>query len=399
MAKILLTWEAGAYLGHEMLVTTAAVLIRKAGHEVVIYSPHDSVANDASRRTGIRWEQVAAAPDVLPPPTGVAWESRATALWNFGFHSADVIGDRFHAWDIILHREQPDVVVVQAAPHAQIAARVGGFPSVEFGIGFDVPPRHVPFPAFRSADEFNVPDALRLERMVLDRVKRALGASTVPSHLHELVSGQRRLIASIQELDHYDGADDSSREFIGPLPAIEMSETRPTWKRGRPRVLAYVRAPLIEPTQLLKAIAGLRGDAVVVCLDADEAAVKLAQSLGIRLHLKPISIGELLPTADLVVSHAGGMMAEAVVHGCRCLAMPTHYEQFLTAVTVKRRKLGTMLNPKEPAMYGRALQHVLVDPEVGRAVAAVAARYRGTSMRSGPAFVAAVESLVGVAAQ
>ncbi|MBW8829991.1 MAG: hypothetical protein JF606_11250 [Burkholderiales bacterium] len=394
MAKILLTWEAGAYLGHEMLVTTAAVQVREAGHDVVIYSPHDAQPNEAARRAGIRWEHVSNVLDERLPQTGVTWESRATTLWNFGFHSVDIIRDRFHAWDVILQREQPNVVALQAAPFAQLAASVGGYPSVEFGIGFDVPPRQSPFPAFRSTDRFDVPDALQLERSICDRIARVLGSPASRTALHDLVSGQKRLVVSIRELDHYDGIDDNSREFVGPLPVVELGAARPKWLRGKPRVLAYVRAPLLDAPQLLKSIAGLRGDAVVICLGADEATVKLAHALGIRVQLAPVSIGDLLPTADLVISHGGGLMAEAAIRGRPCLALPSHYEQFMTAATLKRRRLGVMVNPKEPALYERALRHVLADPDVRRNTAAVSARYRGASTRSGAKFVAAVESMV-----
>jgi UDP:flavonoid glycosyltransferase YjiC (YdhE family) len=396
MAKFLLTWEAGANLGHEMQVRAAATLLRDAGHDVVIYSPHTRPPETAPC-AGIRWEHIPGSLDNRAPPTGVEWESRATALWKAGFHSADFIRDRFHAWDAVLQREQPSAVALQAAPFAQLAARIGGVPSIEFGIGFDVPPQQAPFPAFRHRERFDVSDALRLEHSMLERLERVLGSAVKSAALHELVSGQKRVVVSIRELDHYDGIDGNSREFVGPLPIVELSGSRPKWIRGKPRVLAYVRAPLLDAPQLLKAIASLRGDAVVICFEADEATVRLARSLGIRIHLELISIGDLLPAADLVVSHGGGgLMAAAAIRGRPCVALPSNYEQFMTAATLQRHQLGVMVNPKEPTHYESALRRALGDPHVRRGAAAAAMRYRGTSQRSGAAFVAAVEALVEV---
>lgn len=393
MAKILLAWEAGAFLGHEMLVTAASVLLKEAGHDVVILSPDGTVPNEAARRAGVRWATVPLAPGVPPLPSGVPWESRATTLWNFGFHSIDLIQDRFRAWDALLHREAPDVVVLQAAPFAHLAARAAGVPSVEFGIGFDVPPGLSPFPPYRNVDSFDEQVATRFERAILDRLRRVVG-SIADRPLHAVVSGDRRLVVSIPELDHYDGVADPARTFLGPLPIIDLGATRPRWVRGEPRVLAYVRAPLVDASRLLKAIGALKGDAVVVCPGADEALVSLARKLGVRLHGAPVSILDLLPTADLVVSHGGGLMAEAVIRGRPCLALPAHFEQFMTATTLRRRRLGAIANPNEPAMYERALRHVLADGEARRNASAVATRHRVMAARSGQDFVDAVESVL-----
>ena len=394
MAKILLSWEAGAYLGHEMLVTCAGVLLREAGHDVVIYAPHGSKTNHAAAAAGIRWEQLDEAPTAQAPPSELAWESRATTLWKFGFHSSEVIGERFRAWDVVLHREQPDVVVLQAAPFAQVAAHALGYASVEFGIGFDVPPRLSPFPAFRGGEHFDASAALQLEATILQRVSRAVARSLSADSLHTLVSGQRRLVTSILELDHYDGIGDTSRQFVGPLPGVALDAVRPKWSRGKPRTLAYVRAEFIDTTSFIKAIADLRGDAVVVCIGADAAAVALARSRGVRLHAAPISMADLLPSADLVVSHGGGLMGEALIRGRPCVALPSHYEQFMTASTLRRRKLGVMLNPKQPAQYFAGLRHALMDSEIRHHVASMARAHASTASDAGVSFVKAVESLL-----
>lgn len=395
---MLLTWEAGAYLGHEMLVTCAGVLLRNAGHEVVIVAPHGVAVNHAARTAGIRWENFSNMPEVDSPPTGVSWESRATILWKFGFHSPEVIAERFHAWDALLHREQPVVVVLQAAPFAQLAAHASGCASVEFGIGYDVPPRLAPFPAFRNAERFDADGGLRVEAAILQRIALGIGSDLVARRfLCELVSGQSRLVTSIPELDHYDGADDTSRRFIGPLPVVPLEGQRVTWRLAKTRLLAYVRAELIDVPAFLEAVAGAKGakgDAVVVCIGADERAVTRARALGVRLHTSPIAIADLLPQADVVVSHGGGLMGEAMIRGRPCVALPSHFEQFLTATTLQRRKLGVVVNPKEPVHYAPALRHVLASAEIRREADVLARRHRLTLETAGPSFVQAVSSLL-----
>ncbi len=396
MGKIVLTWEAGAYLGHEMLVTSAAVLMQGAGHEVVVYAPDGAAPNDAAKKNDIRWESTPPPPDEAPRAAGVTWTSRATSLWSVGFRSKAILRDRFDAWDVILERERPDAVLLQAAPFAQVAAHVGGYSSVEFGISFDVPPQASPFPPFRQADAFSPVDALQLEVSMLERLALVVPAARHASGLHAMVSGGTRLVTSIAELDHYAGSGDASRRFVGPLPVVELRETHPRWKQPArsPRILAYVRAPLHDSASLLRALAKVRADAVVVCLDADDAIAALAAQLGIRLQREPVSIGELLASADLVISHGGGLIAEALVRGCPCMALPTHYEQFITAQNLKRRRLGVMLNPKEPQVYEAALRFVLQNTEIRRNAAAMKARYRGLGADPGAAFRDAVDNVL-----
>jgi len=393
MAKVLLTWEGGAYLGHQIKVTAAAAVLHAAGHEIVIVAPQGTPPNEAALRLKLRWTYLPAglAPDGLSGP-GLAWKSRATTLWEFGFQSEDVVRERFHAWDAVLHREQPDVAFLQAAPFAQITAHVAQLPSVEFGIGFDVPPARQPFPAFRAPEAFDVAEALQLEQQMMATMARVLGAAARGRALHEMVAAPVRLVTSIHELDHYDGHEDPTRRFVGPLPTLEMTDVRPAWHRSGKsglRVLAYVRANLLHMTAFQKALAALRGDCVVVCPDAAPEHVEQARKLKLRLHLQPVSLGGLLPQADLVISHAGGLMGEALVLGRICVAMPTHFEQFMTAMTLRRRRLGVVVNPMEPASYEAALRHALGDVELRRNVAALGVRYRGAELKAAQAVVGA----------
>ena len=330
------------------------------------------------------------------PPTGVSWESRATTLWKFGFHSLDVIAERHQAWHAVLQCERPDVVVLQAAPFAQIAAHEGGYSSVEFGIGFDVPPRISPFPAFRDLEGFSSANALRVESDIVQRVTQSIGSGIAKDRaLCELVSGRVRIVTSIPELDHYRDEADESRRFIGPLPMAPLNVQSHRWGSATPRILAYLRAGVVDIEAFIHAVATFNGDAVVVCTGADAFTVALARSRGVRLFTSPIAIADLLSQADLVVSHGGGLIAEAVVRGKPCVAMPSHYEQFMTATALHRQKLGVRLNPKEPARYGDAMRYVLASKEVQRETAALARRCEAVVPGAGARFVQAVSSLIG----
>ena len=99
------------------------------------------------------------------------------------------------------------------------------------------------------------------------------------------------------------------------------------------------------------------------------------------------------------MSHGGGLMAEALVRGCACMAMPTHYEQFMTSGTLQRRRLGVNVNPAEPHVYEAALRHALNDKEIRRGAKAMGERYRQMRDEPGAEFLIAVEAAMGQALQ
>lgn len=391
MAKVLLTWEGGLYFGHEFKVTAAAAVMRAAGHQVVIVAPWGVPPNAAALRLGARWENLSAGPPQALPAAPVAWQSRASVLWRFGFQSEEVLSDRFRAWDAVFQREQPDLVFLESAPFAQVTAHAVGVRSVEFGVGFDVPPASAPFPPFRDADAFDPEQALRLERRMAELLARVVGHAARGRELHEWVAAPLRLVTSIPELDHYEGHADASRQFIGPLPNAEFDAVRPGWGRPGPRILAYVRAGLLDMTAFQQAVAALRGDGVVICPDATPEHVDQAHKLKLRLHRQPVSLGDLLPKADLLISHAGGTMADALLRGRPCVALPSHYEQFITSRLLARRRLAVVADPAEPAGFERALRRALGDAELRRNAAALALRHRGAVLRAAEALRRAAE--------
>lgn len=406
MAKWLVTWEAGGYLGHEMLVTSAALQLRGAGHEVVIVGPLGARPNHAVLAAGVTWIALPHGAAPRPPDSGPRWKSRATSLRSFGFHSAEWLRQRLGAWRSLLTREQPDGVALQAAPCAQLAARAAGVPAIEFGIGFDVPPRRSPFPAFRNPLAFDVESAKALEGQLLGAIPAEFRSSE--SSLADCVSGDRRLVVSLPELDHYGGISrglpDPSRVFAGPLPTVDFGGEPLHWTSAGPRVLVYVRASAADVPRLLSAlgqataatepVAGSAPEFIVICPNAAPAHASSARRAGWRLFPSAVSLSHVLPTADLVVCHGGGLMGEALVRGIPCVAMPIHHEQLLAASSMVRHGLGVMLDPRDAAGLARACQRALGDLDLRARARALAVRRRELAAHSGQTLIAAAQSLI-----
>lgn len=398
MAKLVVAWEAGGYLGHEMLVTAAALALQQAGHDVAIAAPEGVASNTAARAAGLVWRTVPGRPAPSAPGTGFRWKSRATSLWSFGFHSAQWLGDRVRAWSSLIAEQEPDALVLQAAPCGQLAAKVAGLSTVEFGIGFDVPPRHQPFPPFRNRDAFSAAAGLQFEQRLMQTIQSATALQA--DDLATLVSGDRRVVVSLPELDHYsdavDGANqaDPSRCFAGPLPPVPVEAPLVAWRGPFPRILAYVRASAVDVAAFLQAATEVAGDWVVVCPDADSLHFDLARRLGVRLHGQALSLAPLLRDAQLVICHGGGLMSEALVQGCPCVAMPIHQEQYLAASALVGHGLGAMVAPGDSARFTAVWRQVLGDGAVQTRVGALARRQAAASGTAAKALVEAVNALV-----
>lgn len=405
MAKWLVTWEAGGYLGHEMLVTAAALQLRSAGHDVVIVGPRGTTPNQAALRAGVTWMALPDGAAPRAPDTGLRWKSRATSLWSFGFHSSDWLRHRLAVWRSLLASERPDGVALQAAPCAQLAARAAGVPAIEFGIGFDVPPRHTTFPAFRNPLAFSAETAAVFEDRLLGAIPSEFRSRA--SSLSACVSGDRRLVVSLPELDHYAAAmtllPDPTRVFAGPLPTVDFGGAPVSWSRAGRRVLVYVRASAVDVPQLLpaldQAMTAARGqdasapEAIIICPDATPAHASSARRAGWQFFQSAVSLSSVLPTADLVVCHGGGLMGEALVRGIPCVAMPIHHEQLLAASSMARHGLGMVLDPRDAAGLAQACLRALGDDGLRARARALAVRHRDLAARSGQTLIATAQSL------
>jgi UDP:flavonoid glycosyltransferase YjiC (YdhE family) len=168
-------------------------------------------------------------------------------------------------------------------------------------------------------------------------------------------------------------------------------------------VLAYLRHESVDVGRMLQAIASLGNvSAIVVCTDALATHEAQARSLSsgpggarshaaIHLHRAPLDLAPLLPQADVVISHGGGLLAEALVRGRPCVVLPSHYEQFLAARQAARHGLAVVVNPASDAgNWAAAVQHALRAPALLKACQTVERVHRAHVETPGAAFLARV---------
>lgn len=284
------------------------------------------------------------------------------------------VHQRLAMWDALFAHERPDVVVTQAAPFAQVAARTRGLKSVEIGIGFDVPPRRRPFVPYRNIEAFDLAHALELEDRMLNLLPLACRQAAGTAGLAAAVSGDIRLVTSLRELDHYGPIESDDRRFIGPLAVREVAGTAVEWQhQGGAKILMYLRSAYMDVAALTDRAAGMATELVLVCPDLGANGTRPTFPAHVRAFSQPITLTKLLPQADLVVCHGGGLAAEALLLGARCLLLPTHFEQFLMGRRLASARLGVMANPAQPDLFADALRVAATDAKIGASLSALLA--------------------------
>ena len=78
------------------------------------------------------------------PSVALRIDSFADILLSFGFSDADVLGRAVRDWMKLFDVVQPDRIVLDYAPAAQLAAQLQGLPAFQITNGFDSPPADCP---------------------------------------------------------------------------------------------------------------------------------------------------------------------------------------------------------------------------------------------------------------
>jgi len=252
------------------------------------------------------------------------------------------------AWRNLFALARPDVLVVQAAPTALLAARGLGLRTAMIGSGFDAPPRTHPMPAFYHWDETANTPPVEREAEVLGAANRVLSSIGAPelTRFCNLLQTDAYLLATFAEIDHYaprTAFEPDHPPYLGQLFTLNQG-ARMTWRtKARRRILAYLR-PRTPPFEAaVKALARLDRTHDVI-LAAPGASAQLAERLrptAIRLCNGPVRLDRLLAECDLGVSHASnGIAAAFVMAGAPQLGLPTQAEQIMVAHAVARQKQG-----------------------------------------------------------
>jgi UDP:flavonoid glycosyltransferase YjiC (YdhE family) len=383
MGRVLFVWELGHGMGHVARAAPVLHALRAAGHAVVA-ALSDLAGSD-------RWfpageVEVLQAPVWLHTrpgaPKSFTWPQ---VLLRAGWAEPSSLFGLVRAWRQLVERAQPDLLIVDHAPTAMLAARGLGVPMITIGTGFTTPPQVTPMPSFREWERADPQQLGADEDRALTSANdllRRLGQPALRS-MAELWDIAERVVCSWPELDHYGVRADLW--YNGPEAAVPAGAA-PAWPAGDgPRLIAYLKQDYRPTPVVLEVLRRLpaRTLAYVAGMAAAEAARLSDHRL--RLTAQPVDLstiwsgrqGESL--ADGAVCHAGaGTVGQALHGGCPVLMLPIHAEQLLFARRAASTGAARLLTePQVPAQLERVAASWLADGSCREAARALGAKHPG----------------------
>ena len=344
---VLVVWELGAHLGHLLKLKPVVLELLARGHQVTLLVP-DVEAARCHLQTHERLHLMDC--PRLPQVENFVPHSYAEIIEHYVLPSDPAATDLFLQWQRLLAQTTPDVMLVELAPAALLAARLHGLPVLALLTGWGLPrlARHVPGLAelpmlpgnsAKPAGQF-AGAAAWLEAQLLARANRLLQqAKVVPlESLGDLYSGAAlTLLCTFPELDHFGVRPDA--RYVGSLYSLDEGVTLswPTQVTGaepltrRPRVFVYLQ-PHRSNNELLRILSRLNADVIAYLPRANPQAVDELDSIQLQISNTPVRLQPLLSLADLVVSNGGhGLLSAALLAGVPLIVFPMQYEQALLA--------------------------------------------------------------------
>ncbi|MGH3429006.1 MAG: glycosyltransferase, partial [Mycobacteriales bacterium] len=347
MSRILFGWELGLNFGHLVRLLPLATQLKARGHQVLV-ATHSIAA--ASAILGPERIPFIAAPQVPPrAPRSDRVTGYADILLNHGWDDRSVLWGLVSAWQNLFRLSQPDVIILDYAPTAALAARISGLGCVFVGNGFDLPPALSPLPPFPGFSWATAKIAAAAERRAVahaNAVMQALGGPGLGA-LRDLFAGHPQLLATFPELDHY-GAR-TQAEYVGFLSS-PINGAQMDWPQGPDqRVFAYLRPEMAEFKTILASLAGMA--ASILCVVPGVAGTTLVpyQRPHIRFSSQPLNLSSLSSAHACLSYAAEGTVASFLLKGVPQLLIPHYIEGQLTARRVEELGAGIVLRGAQTA--------------------------------------------------
>ncbi|MFZ6646157.1 glycosyltransferase [Undibacterium sp. TJN25] len=378
--KILIAWELGGGLGHALRMAPLAQRFMDEGCEVTLVVRDLSHPQLTAKKLNCR---VLQAPLSQVPAPRFKHETYADLLIESGYVNSQNLFSLVTAWKSLFDLIQPDLVLMDFAPTALLAARICGIKSAWYGSGFFYPPMTTPLPSFRHWEKDQKNDQNQRELDVLRSVNSVLAREERPElpRLVDMFKVDRNFLCTWPELDCYDRPPDTLYwgECFAPAVGAETSSD----VEREYQVFCYLKAGQIEAEGVLDALRSLQISALVFIRNIPEKWVQKYESKHLRFAKEAIHMDSLIPRARFVICSAGvGTIASALLAGKPMLLIPIYTEQFGNAVKIE--KLGAGINAKGTIRSDlrQLIKRLIDDPSYAEKAEAFARKYTGFSTSS-----------------
>jgi UDP:flavonoid glycosyltransferase YjiC (YdhE family) len=302
--------------------------------------------------------------------------SYAEILLNHGFGDSRKLASMVRAWIRLFELFRPDLVALDFSPTAMLASRIAGVRHFTVGMGFFLPPRLTPVPAFiEGADHERL---CRSEATLLDSINLArthLGASRLASFA-DFFDTDLDLLTTWPELEHY--PQRTGARYWGPILS-RLPGKSPDWRVGSaPRAFVYLYGNYPKLDVVLQAIESSGVDALVYCPGAPKSTIDRFGNAQIKSSKEIYDVDRVLVDAAVLICHGNfGTVWEGLLHGKPMLCLPVHMEQSIA--TQRLLEIGVAIQSGSEMTVESikdALLRLLIHPEYSAAAQRVASKYQ-----------------------
>jgi hypothetical protein len=370
MKTVLLAWELGGGLGHAMTLRRLARRLSPLGLRVVA-AVKNLEAGQLLASEGVEIIQAPAWPSASIPDRQIAKTSSASMgdiLATAGLRDSAGLRLLLQAWDDLLRRLRPDLVVSHLAPASALAAR-GQIPLVMIGDGYALPPdRTRQFPPLHGITE---PEDETATLEILNGVLHSLGKRTLDT-LPQLFSGDARLVLTFALLDPYRAH--RSEPLLGPL----FDQAPVAAPPQRQAIFAYLSPGYPVHPDIPGALLVHAPRVRIYAPDLPAQHLGDLERAGATVCRDLAAPADALRSAALVIHYGGsGLAAEALAAGVPQLVLSMQIEQWLNGSALQDAGVGKVIPAFDPdSRITSEIDDLLSDTSVARAAAQAGRHHR-----------------------
>jgi hypothetical protein len=385
LARILLGWELGAGRGHAVRLAALERALSARGHEVIFAVQQiGSIAADEVWQAPLWPGQLT----TLARRAATTPATMGDILAVLGLGEPGAASALIGAWDRMLAKIRPDVVVAEFAPGLMLAAH-GRVPLLAIGTGFALPP-----PVMDCFPSLTGKPRVHEEGQLLQTVNQALARWGRPprSALPGIFAADRTHAGVFTELDPY-------RRWRSE-PVVAPSAIRP----GRiasgegAELFVYMNASEARPAAFWQGLVASRLKVRLYDPSLTPADREILSNAGILVESQPVAFDLIVARSRLLLSHCGlGFVSSALMAGLPQILAPYDIEKRLIAASVEEMGLGRRMTFEslDAAAFAQFLRETFADDALARRARAAAPGFRSRmGDADGPDAARAIEELL-----
>jgi hypothetical protein len=377
--RILFAWEMGGGLGHIATLTRLAEHWADKGIDLVLAIQDVSRAEGVIKNRNIKYVQAPLWLRVNRSSKSEQSVSYAQLLGKLGYRDRNGLKGLVKAWSSLYDLIEPDLLIVDHAPTAQLASKDYPFPTIQIGNSFTIPPVEYPMPAFLQDREISEQMLISMEQPVLDCVNAVLedlGREKLP-FLGALFSSGQALIGALTELDVFPRRCPEKVEYMGPIFSSSFGR-RIDWPKAEgKKIFVYLYASYWDIDGVLASLAESGYCVIAYVAGLDDARVSHFQSANMEVVNTPVDLEYALEDCDLVVCHGGiGTLTQGLLKACPLLLLPRQVEQYMISLRIAAGGLGLYVEPgNKRTDYPGLIDRLLASKRITKNVKAFSTKY------------------------